>query len=38
MGPRGSPETVGAYMLDDFDDLDATEKAGVCQELAAGND
>jgi hypothetical protein len=33
MGPRGGPETVGAYMLDDFDDLDATEKAGVGAEL-----
>ena len=32
-GPRGGPETVGAYMLDDFDDLDGTEKAGVGAEL-----
>jgi hypothetical protein len=31
--PRGGPETVGAYMLDDFDDLDGTEKAGVGAEL-----
>ena len=30
---RGGPETVGAYMLDDFDDLDPNEEAGVGAEL-----
>jgi hypothetical protein len=32
-GLSGGPETVGAYMLDDFDDQDATEKVGVGAEL-----